>query len=71
MSRVVADTGIFYALLDEKDSYHQRAQSEMKKIVDTNTTVAVSRSDDYSCRCYDSSIISKNEYSYLDIRLSF
>ena len=39
MSRVVADTGIFYALLDEKDSYHQRAQSEMEKIVDTNTTV--------------------------------
>jgi hypothetical protein len=29
MSRVVADTGIFYALLDAKDSYYQRAQTEM------------------------------------------
>ena len=38
MSRVVADTGIFYALLDEKDSYHQRVQSEMQKI-DATTAV--------------------------------
>ncbi len=38
MSRVVADTGIFYALLDAKDSYHQRAQAEMQKI-DATTAV--------------------------------
>ena len=41
MSRVVVDTGIFYALLDEKDSYHQRSQSEMQRIVDSNTAIYV------------------------------
>jgi hypothetical protein len=35
MIGVLADTVIFYALLDEKDTHHQRAQLELQKIVES------------------------------------
>jgi predicted nucleic acid-binding protein len=42
MIGVLADTVIFYALLDEKDTHHQRAQLELQKIVESKTTIYVS-----------------------------
>lgn len=29
MTKIIVDTGIFYALLDKDDRYHQQAQAEM------------------------------------------
>jgi predicted nucleic acid-binding protein len=42
MIGVLADTVIFYALLDEKDTHHQRAQLELQKIVESKTTIYLS-----------------------------
>ncbi len=42
MIGVLADTVVFYALLDEKDTHHQRAQLEMQKILASKTTIYVS-----------------------------
>ena len=66
MSRVVVDTGIFYALLDEKDIYHQRSQSEMQRIVDSNTAIYVLFSgflETYSLLLYRLGFLAAKEFT--------
>ncbi len=42
MKGIIIDTGVFYALLDKSDTYHQQAQSELNIVIEKNLTIYVS-----------------------------
>jgi predicted nucleic acid-binding protein len=42
MKGLIIDTGVFYALLDKSDTYHQRSQAELKLVIQQDLTLYVS-----------------------------